>query len=96
MKILLLIFAVLLVSCETMDTPKCTLGGDLRYKIRNKMIYHNQIVSDYKLCVRNFPESSNKQCKEFAERINIAYTDNYPKPLQVSVENDLKRCGELK
>lgn len=96
MKILLLIFAVFLVSCETMDTPKCTLGGDLRYKIRNKMIHHNQIVSDYKLCVRNFPESSNKQCKEFAERINIAYTDNYPKPLQVSVENDLKRCGELK
>ena len=45
MKILLLIFAVFLVSCETMDTPKCTLGGDLRYKIRNKIIYHNQIVS---------------------------------------------------
>ena len=96
MKILIFIYALLLISCETIETQPCTLGGELRSVVKNKIIYHNQIVSDYKLCVRNFPESSNKQCKEFAERINIVYIDNYPKPLQVSVENDLKRCGELK
>lgn len=96
MKILLLIFAFFLVSCETIDTPKCTLGGDLRYKVKNKTLYHNQIVSDYKLCVRNFPDSSNKQCKEFAERLNVAYVGVYPKPLIDSIEADLKRCGEIK
>jgi hypothetical protein len=95
MKILLLIFALLLVSCETIDQPRCKFGGDVREIVKNKIIYHNQIVSDYKLCVRNFPESSNKQCKEFAERINIADTTKYPKAYLELIEKDLKKCGEI-
>lgn len=96
MRILILCYALLLVSCETVDVQSCTLGGDLRPLVKNKVIYHNQIVSDYKLCVRNFPQSSNKECREFAERLNIAYTDNYDKKLVASVQADLKKCGEIK
>lgn len=96
MKILIFIYALLVVSCETVEVQPCTFGGELRSVVKNKIVYHNQIVSDYKLCVRNFPESSNKQCKEFAERLNIAYTDNYDKKLVAKVETDLKKCGEIK
>lgn len=96
MKIFILLYALLLVSCETVEVQPCTLGGDLRSIVKNRVIYHNQIVSDYKLCVRNFPSTSNKDCKEFAERINIAYIDNYDKKLVSRVEADLKKCGEIK